>query len=71
MHHGRYDLARQTDAIARYNTAMDGFYAREKMDVKGHWTRHSARRVSGPDSLSGRHVLMSALRKLGFFRAEG
>jgi hypothetical protein len=38
--------------------------------VKGDWSRHSARRVSGPESLSGRHVLMQALRRMGFFKAE-
>lgn len=70
LHRDRYDLVRQDEAIQRYNSAMAGFYAREKMDVKGDWTRHSARRVSGPESLSGRHLLMQALRRMGFFRAE-
>jgi nitroreductase len=70
LHRERYDLEGQDAAIARYNAAMADFYAREKMDVKGNWSRHSARRVSGPESLSGRHVLMHALRRMGFFKAE-
>lgn len=70
LHHGRYDLARQDAAIARYNDAMTDFNQRENPGTKTPWTIHSARRVSGPESLSGRHVLMQALRRLGFFKAE-
>jgi nitroreductase len=70
LHRGRYDLAVQDAAVARYNAAMAEFYACENMTVKGDWSRHSARRVSGPESLSGRHVLMQALRRMGFFKAE-
>jgi nitroreductase len=70
LHHGRYDLAGQDAAITRYNGAMADFYAREKMNVKVPWTVHSARRVAGPEGLQGRHVLMQALRRMGFFKAE-
>lgn len=70
LHHGRYDLARQGEAIARYNEAMADFYVREKMNVTVPWTVHSAKRVSGPESLSGRHLLMQALRRMGFFAKE-
>jgi nitroreductase len=70
LHRGHYNLAGQDAAIRCYDRAMADFYAREKMDVKGDWTRHSAKRVSGPESLSGRHLLMEALRRMGFFRAE-
>jgi nitroreductase len=70
LHHGRYDLTVQDEAIDRYNAAMADFYVREGMDVKGSWARHSLKRISGPESLSGRHTLMQALRRLGFFRAE-
>jgi nitroreductase len=70
LHRERYDLDKQDEAIARYNTAMAGFYEREKMNVKAPWTVHSAKRVAGPESLSGRHVLMQALRRMGFFKAE-
>jgi nitroreductase len=70
LHHGRYDQGVQDEAIARYNTAMADFYAREGMDVKGNWARHSVKRVSGPESLSGRHVLMDAIKRLGLLGAE-
>jgi nitroreductase len=70
LHRDRYDLPGQDMAIARYNGAMADFYAREKMGVKGDWTRHSAKRAAGPESLSGRHLLMQALRRMGFLKAE-
>ncbi len=70
LHRGRYDLEGQDAAIARYNEAMLAFNRRENPNTKTRWTVHSARRVSGPESLSGRHVLMQALRRMGFFKAE-
>jgi nitroreductase len=70
LHHGRYDQAVQDEAIARYDTEMAAFYVREKMNVTTPWTVHSARRVAGPESLQGRHLLMQALRRLGFLKAE-
>ena len=70
LHRGRYDLPAQDAAIQRYNGAMAEFYRREQMDVKAPWTVHSAKRVSGPGSLSGRHVLGQVLRRLGFLAAE-
>ncbi len=70
LHRGRYDLEGQDAAIARYNEAMLAFNRRENPNTTTRWTVHSARRVAGPESLSGRHVLMQALRRMGFFRAE-
>lgn len=70
LHHGRYELEKQDAAIERYNAAMAAFNARERASTTTPWTVHSSRRVSGPESLSGRHVLMQALRRMGFFRAE-
>jgi nitroreductase len=70
LHHERYDMGRQIEAIERYNAAMAEFYVNQKMNVRGNWSRHSARRVSGPESLSGRHLLMQVLRRMGFFKAE-
>jgi nitroreductase len=70
LHRERYDLPRQDEAIARYNAAMTDFYVREKMDVKGNWSSHSSRRIAGPESLSGRHLLMKTLRRMGFFKSE-
>jgi nitroreductase len=70
LHRERYDLAGQDAAIARYNAAMAEFYVREKMNVNAPWTVHSSKRVAGPEGLQGRHVLMQALRRMGFFKAE-
>jgi nitroreductase len=69
-HKDRYDLSGQRNAIEVANTTMAEFYAAQKMDVKGTWAQHSSRRVSGPESLSGRHLLMQALRRMGLFKAE-
>lgn len=66
LHHERYDLEKQSELIERYNTAMGRFYSQQNMNVQGSWARHSARRVSGPGSLSGRDRLLEALRKQGF-----
>ncbi len=70
LHRGRYDLAGQDAAIGRYNAAMAAFNARERTGATAPWTIHSAKRVAGPASLSGRHVLGQALRRLGFLSAE-
>lgn len=66
LHHERYELAGQIETISRYNTAMQRFYAEQQMRVNGSWARHSARRVSGPESLSGRDRLLEALHQRGF-----
>jgi hypothetical protein len=70
LHRERYDLESQDAAVSRYNEAMAAFNARERVNTTTRWSVHSARRVSGPESLSGRHVLMQALRRMGFFKAE-
>jgi nitroreductase len=70
LHRERYDLEGQDAAIERYNGAMSAFYERERMNVRAPWTVHSAKRVAGPESLSGRHVLKQALQRLGFLAAE-
>lgn len=70
LHRERYDLEGQDAAIERYNGAMAAFYERERMNVRAPWTVHSAKRVAGPESLSGRHVLKQALQRLGFLAAE-
>ena len=36
------------------------------MDVHGDWSQHSARRVAGPESLSGRDILRQVLEARGF-----
>jgi nitroreductase len=69
LHHGAYDLAGQDAALQRYNDAMSAFQESQGMKAAG-WTRHSAKRVAGPESLSGRHELMRALRRMGLLAAE-
>jgi len=59
-------LAEQDSGIAAYNEAMAAFYTRQQMDVRGTWAVHSAKRVAGPESLSGRDRLVEALHALGF-----
>jgi nitroreductase len=66
LHHERYALAPQTSQIDAYNDVMATFYARENMRTRGTWAEHSARRVAGPQSLSGRERLREALKALGF-----
>jgi hypothetical protein len=36
------------------------------MNVRGTWAVHSAKRIAGPESLSGRDRLVEALHALGF-----
>jgi hypothetical protein len=45
---------------------MAAFYQEQRMNVKGSWAIHSAKRVAGPESLSGRDKLREALQQLGF-----
>lgn len=70
LHRERYELERQDVAIERYNDTMAAFNQRDNPAVKTTWTVHSARRVAGPESLSGRHVLLQVLRRMGFMKAE-
>lgn len=59
-------LAEQEADIAAYNDTMAAFYAEQQMNVKGTWAVHSAKRIAGPDALSGRDRLQAALKTLGF-----
>ena len=64
--HETYDAGERDAAITEYNGTMRGFYARQQMDVPGDWSEHSAKRVAGPESLSGRDVLREILEERGF-----
>lgn len=66
LHHESYALEAQDAPLDRYDQAMETFYAAQNMNVRGTWSVHSAKRVAGPDSLTGRHRLVEALRNLGF-----
>lgn len=65
LHQERYSTD-QAAAIADYNTAMARFYEGQQMDVKGTWSIHSAKRIAGPETLSGRDRLVEALKHRGF-----
>lgn len=65
LHRERYN-PEQAAAVDEYVDAMDRFYQEQQMRTKGDWAEHSARRVAGPESLSGRDRLREALRNLGF-----
>jgi nitroreductase len=70
VHREHYDVSREAEAVAAYNQAMDAFYKAQAMNVKVLWAEHSARRVAGPEVLSGRDRLLQALKGMGFMRAE-
>ena len=66
LHHERYALEAQDAGIEAYNAAMARFYEEQQMNVHGTWSVHSAKRIAGPESLSGRDRLVEALHALGF-----
>lgn len=65
LHHEHY-TADQDAPVASYNAVMQQFYQEQQMRVSGDWAEHSAQRVAGPQSMSGRHRLREALEKLGW-----
>ena len=64
--HETYDSEARDAAVAAYNQTMRDFYERQKMDVHGDWSQHSAKRVAGPESLGGRDKLRQILEARGF-----
>ncbi len=64
--HETYDAGARDAAVTAYNQTMREFYASQKMDVPGDWSQHSAKRVAGPEALSGRDVLGQILEDRGF-----
>lgn len=66
LHRERYQLDQQDQAVARYNRTVSAFYQEQGMRVAGDWSQHSAQRVAGPQSLSGRDTIRETLRRLGF-----
>ncbi|NTV64061.1 MAG: NADPH-dependent oxidoreductase [Oscillochloris sp.] len=66
LHREVYDTAAEPAALETYNQAMAAFYAEQKMQVRGDWVEHSARRIAGPDKLAGRETLRASLERLGF-----
>ncbi len=64
--HETYDSDARDAAVSDYNQTMRDFYERQHMDIPGDWSQHSARRVAGPESLSGRDKLRQILEVRGF-----
>ncbi len=66
IHHETYSETDRDQAVQDYNETMAGFYNDQSMKVEGTWGRHSAKRVAGLESLSGRHILRQILEDRGF-----
>jgi nitroreductase len=64
LHRERYGLP-STAHLSAYDEALREFRLDQLMsDVA--WSKHATGRVSGPESLMGRHVLREVLQELGF-----
>lgn len=66
IHHETYDAQARDESVTAYDETMRGFYEAQKMDVPGTWANHSAKRVAGPESLSGREIWREVLQERGF-----
>ena len=66
LHHETYDSAERDRAVAAYDETMRGFYDAQHMGVQGSWAQHSAKRVAGPEALSGREIWREVLQERGF-----
>lgn len=66
LHRETYSAAAEPAAVDSYNATMAAFYHEQRMRVDGDWAQHSAQRVAGPHTLSGRDTILAALRHLGF-----
>ena len=66
LHHETYDAAASDQGITDYNKTMRGFYAAQKMNVEGDWSKHSAKRVASRESLMGRDTLREIIEERGF-----
>ncbi|EIN00479.1 nitroreductase [Paraburkholderia hospita] len=64
MHLERYE-PEAIDALTRYDRAMNDFQRIQQLP-EFNWTAQASRRVRGPEALSGRDRLVSALQTLGF-----
>ena len=66
LHQETYDCAERDHSVAAYDETMRGFYEAQKMNVSGTWGNHSAKRVAGPEALSGRDQWREILQERGF-----
>ena len=66
LHRETYDAAQRDRSVAAYDETMRGFYEAQGMNVRGTWANHSAKRVAGPEALSGRDIWRAVLQERGF-----
>ena len=66
LHRETYDAAQRDDSVAAYDATMRDFYETQQMNVHGTWANHSAKRVAGPEALSGRDIWREVLQERGF-----
>ena len=64
--HETYGTDARDAAVTEYNGTMQDFYERQHMDTHGDWSTQSAKRVAGPETLSGRDRLRQILEARGF-----
>lgn len=60
-----YSVEAASRPIDDYDALMERFYSGQRMR-RDRWSVHSGRRVSGPETLSGRDKLKAIVRKMGF-----
>jgi len=65
LHHERYDATQESTQIAAYDAHLQAFQAEQAMKPQG-WSDLVLNRMSGVESMSGRHELRAALHALGF-----
>jgi nitroreductase len=65
FHQERYDASNEAHAVSTYDQLMSSFQHQQQRDERP-WSNVAVERVTGPESLSGRHLLRAALNKLGF-----
>jgi len=66
LHRETYDAQARDESVAAYDETMRSFYEAQQMNVRGTWANHSAKRVAGPEALSGREVWREVLQERGF-----
>lgn len=67
LHHETYghDPSSEADQVRAYDEIIQAFQKGQRMPLQP-WTSQATNRVSGPDSLSGRHRLLEMLHSQGF-----
>ena len=66
IHPETYDAGARDVSVTAYDETMRAFYEAQKMTVPGTWANHSAKRVAGPEALSGRDIWRQVLQERGF-----